>query len=164
MPIAQIAPTLGASEDNRLSWNTGSDETAEAFILGLDFFPQRFSATAQAQGAVVFAGFGIASARLDVNRVTHNGRASPIIQRLAPHQAAATAIDHRDASPIQSALVEGPLVVVAVMPEKQQLTVWLGEAELGPTAASQVSRTVPNFLTCFCIQTDYAPDISILFG
>ena len=65
MPFALIAPTLGASEDNRLSWNTGSDETAEAFILGLDFFPQRFSATAQAQGAVVFAGFGIASARLD---------------------------------------------------------------------------------------------------
>ena len=65
MPFTLVAPALGTRDGNRLSWNGGSDETAETFALGRDFFPQRFSATAEAQGAVVFAGFGIASARLD---------------------------------------------------------------------------------------------------
>jgi len=50
------------------------------------------------------------------------------------------------------------------MPKEQQLIVLIGEAELGPAAASQVLWAVPKLLTCFRIQADYAPDISILFG
>ena len=111
-----------------------------------------------------FAGSQVAAPRFYVNRIADYRRPATVVKWLAPQQTATITLQYGDPAPRQFTLVEWPLVVVAVMPEKQQLTVLIGEAELGPTAASQVSWTVPNFLTCFCIQTDYAPDISILFG
>ena len=64
MPFSLIVPTLGPDDGNALGASDGLDEVADTFTLGRDFFPQRFSPTATAEGAVVFAGFGIAATEL----------------------------------------------------------------------------------------------------
>ena len=53
--------TLG--EGNRLELESGNG-VSRTFTSGQDFYPQRFSATAQVSGPVVFAGFGITAPKI----------------------------------------------------------------------------------------------------
>jgi Zn-dependent M28 family amino/carboxypeptidase len=57
-----MTATLG--EGNRLQLGPGGDAPTREFVGGVDFYPQRFSATATAAGPVVFAGFGITSPKI----------------------------------------------------------------------------------------------------
>jgi len=57
-----MSATLG--EGNSFALATGSD-ASRAFKAGQDFYPQRFSATGQVSAPVVFAGFGITSAKIN---------------------------------------------------------------------------------------------------
>ena len=59
MPFDLIIPTLQAPERNTLLLQDETTASAEGFILGTDYFPQRFSPSSSGEGTVVFAGFGI---------------------------------------------------------------------------------------------------------
>ena len=59
MPFNLIIPTLQAPERNTLLLQDETNVSAEGFVLGTDYFPQRFSPSSSGEGTVVFAGFGI---------------------------------------------------------------------------------------------------------
>jgi len=65
MPFDLIAPRLESRENNTLITRTRTDVTIASFVLGDDYFPQRFSPSASAEGGVVFAGFGITATSID---------------------------------------------------------------------------------------------------
>ena len=56
-----MTATLGEGNGMKLSSATGTRELTS----GIDFYPQRFSATAQVSGSVAFAGFGITAPKIN---------------------------------------------------------------------------------------------------
>jgi hypothetical protein len=56
-----MTATLGEGNVMKLSSATGTRELTS----GIDFYPQRFSATAQVSGSVAFAGFGITASKIN---------------------------------------------------------------------------------------------------
>ena len=135
-----------------------------ATVSRADKFPVDGIAGDRVGARLDFAGSKVAPARFDVDRVANNRRATAVVERLAPQQAAALALQHGDPAPRQLALVERPLVVVAVMPEEKQLVVLIRESKLCSTAAGQVLRAVPQFLAGQGIEADHPADITILLG
>ena len=65
MPFDLIIPTLQAPERNTLLLQDETNVSSGRLLLGTDYFPQRFSPSASAEGTVVFAGFGIAATAID---------------------------------------------------------------------------------------------------
>lgn len=53
--------TASLAEPNEMSIDAGSAGLRQSLRAGIDFYPHRFSASASAEGTVVFAGFGIVS-------------------------------------------------------------------------------------------------------
>ena len=55
-PFSMVTTTLGSGNEMKISADEG---TAWRSVAADDFYPQRFSGTGRAQGALVFAGFGM---------------------------------------------------------------------------------------------------------
>ena len=65
MPFDLIVPRLESRENNTLMTRSRTGVTIGSWVLGDDYFPQRFSPPASAEGGVVFAGFGITAPSID---------------------------------------------------------------------------------------------------
>ena len=62
-PFDLIVPALGPAEANSLAVHAPGEPRATA-RLGRDFYPERFSASARARGAITYVGFGISAPAL----------------------------------------------------------------------------------------------------
>ena len=69
MPFDLVIPTLQAPERNTLLLQDETNVSSGRLLLGTDYFPQRFSPSASAEGTVVFAGFGIAATAIDLSLI-----------------------------------------------------------------------------------------------